>query len=74
MRKLVVLADWPDLPSSRTSSSSQNSLLPPHYGPGSILENKGTISGTYNVIDIIFTVQLGHNPAEDQHWHNPDRI
>jgi hypothetical protein len=61
MRKLVVLADWPDLPSVERLPPRKT----PHYGLGPILENEGTISGTYNVIDTIFTEQLGYNPAED---------
>ncbi|KAH7394801.1 hypothetical protein BKA66DRAFT_606463 [Pyrenochaeta sp. MPI-SDFR-AT-0127] len=38
---------------------------PPHYSLGPIFENEGTISGTYSVIDRVFTEQLGYNPADD---------
>jgi hypothetical protein len=61
MRKRVVLIDWPELPSIERIPPRKT----PHYGLGPILENEGTISGTYSVIDIIFTEQLKYNPAED---------
>lgn len=35
----------------------------PHFGLGPMLENEGTIQGTYQVIDKIFTKQLGFDPA-----------
>lgn len=37
----------------------------PHHGLGPILENEGTISGTYKVIDNLFTKQLGLDPAQE---------
>jgi hypothetical protein len=61
MRKRVALTDWPELPSVERLSPRRT----PHYGLGPILENEGTISGTYSVIDIVFTEQLGYNRAED---------
>jgi hypothetical protein len=61
MRKRVVLTDWPELPSVERLPPRKT----PHYGLGPILENEGTISGTYSVIDAVFTEQLGYNPAED---------
>jgi hypothetical protein len=61
MRKQVVLTDWPELPSIERLPPRKT----PHYGLGPILENEGTISGTYSVIDIVFTEQLGYNRAED---------
>jgi hypothetical protein len=61
MRKQVVLTDWPELPSIEHLPPRKT----PHYGLGPILENEGTISGTYSVIDIVFTEQLGYNRAED---------
>ena len=60
IRKGVTLTDWPELPSI-------NRLPPrktPHYGLGPILENEGTISGTYSVIDTIFSEQLRWNRPE----------
>jgi len=61
MRSQVILTDWPDLPSVERLPPRKT----PHYSLGPILENEGTISGTYSVIDIIFTEQLGYNPATD---------
>ena len=61
MRKQVVLTDWPELPSIERLPPRKT----PHYGLGPILENEGTISGTYSVIDTVFTEQLGYNRAED---------
>jgi len=61
MRSQVILTDWPDLPSVERLPPRKT----PHYSLGPILENEGTISGTYSVIDIIFTEQLGYNPAAD---------
>jgi len=61
MRKQVVLTDWPELPSIERLPSRKT----PHYGLGPILENEGTISSIYNIIDTIFTEQLGYNRTED---------
>ncbi len=61
MRKPVALTDWPELPSVERLPPRKT----PHYGLGPILENEGTISGTYSVIDKIFTEQLGYNRAKD---------
>ena len=61
MRKQVVLTDWLELPSIERLPPRKT----PHYSLGPILENKGTISGTYSVIDIVFTKQLGYNRVED---------
>ena len=61
MRKWVVLTDWPELPSVECLPPRKT----PHYGLGPILENEGTISGTYSIIDIVFTEQLGYNHAKD---------
>lgn len=36
----------------------------PHFGLGPILENEGTIQGTYQVIDTIFLRQLGLDSAD----------
>lgn len=60
-RKWVVLTDWPELPSVERLPPRKT----PHYGLGPILENEGTISGTYSVIDKVFAEQLGYNRAED---------
>jgi hypothetical protein len=61
MRKQVVLTDWLELPSIECLPPRKT----PHYGLGPILENEGTISGIYSVIDTVFTEQLGYNHAED---------
>ena len=61
MRKQVVLTDWLELPSIERLPPCKT----PYYGLSPILENEGTISGTYSVIDIVFTEQLGYNCAED---------
>jgi hypothetical protein len=37
----------------------------PHHGLGPILENEGTISGTYKIIDNLFTKQLGLDPGQE---------
>lgn len=39
----------------------------PNFELGPILENEGTISGTYQVIDKIFLQQLGLEPSRDFH-------
>lgn len=41
----------------------------PHFGLGPILENEGTIQGTYQVIDKIFTGQLRLDPAVNFNSH-----
>ena len=61
MRKRVVLTDWPELPSIKRLPPRKT----PHYGLGPIMENEGTISGTYSVVDNIFKTQLGYNRTED---------
>ena len=61
MRKQVVLTDWLELPLIERLPPCKT----PHYGLGPILENEGIISGTYSVIDIVFTKQLGYNRVED---------
>jgi hypothetical protein len=40
------------------------SRITPNFGLGPILENEGTIQGTYQVIDKIFLHQLGLDPAD----------
>lgn len=42
----------------------------PHFGLSPILENEGTIDGTFKVIDKVFSQQLGLDPEADFH----DRI
>ena len=61
MRSQVVLTDWPDLPLVEGLPPRKT----PHYSLGPILENEGIISGTYSVIDVIFTEQLGYNRTAD---------
>jgi hypothetical protein len=61
MRKRVVLTDWPELPLIERLPPRKT----PHYGLGPILENEGTISGTYSVIDTVFTEQLGYDREKD---------
>ena len=61
MRKQVVFTDWPELPLIERLPLRKT----PYYSLGPILENEGTISGTYSVIDIVFTKQLGYNYAKD---------
>ena len=61
MRKQVIFIDWPELPSIKCLPPCKT----PYYGLGPIIENEGTISGTYSVIDIVFTEKLGYNRAED---------
>ena len=51
MRKRVVLIDW--LKFLLIEYLPLYKIF--HYGLGPILENKGTISGTYSVINIVFT-------------------
>jgi hypothetical protein len=61
MRQRVVLPGWPELPTVER-------LLPrktPHFSTGPILENEGTISGTYSIIDAVFTELLGLNREKD---------
>lgn len=52
---------WPEFPMIK--------CLPPqvtsHHSLGPILENEGTIDGTYNVIDNIFKEQLGFSEIDD---------
>jgi len=55
------LVDWPKFP-------NVDCLLPQktvHYSLGPILENEGTIDGTYQVIDKVFTDQLGYNQSDN---------
>ncbi len=61
IRSQVILTDWPDLPSVERLSPRKT----PHHSLSPILENEGTISGTYNVIDEVFTQQLGYNHTTD---------
>jgi hypothetical protein len=61
IRNRVVLTDWVELPSIERLPLRKT----PHHSLGPILENEGTISGTYSVIDTVFTEQLGYNPVED---------
>jgi hypothetical protein len=61
MRQRVILTDWPELPSIERLPPRKT----PHYGLGPILENEGTISGTYSVIDTVFTEQLGYSREKD---------
>jgi hypothetical protein len=61
MRKQVVLTNWLELllierlPPCKT----------PYYSLSPILKNEGTISGTYSVINTVFTKQLRYNRAKD---------
>lgn len=67
-RKLEVkLVGWPEFPLVERLETRKT----PHFGLGPILENEGTIQGTYEVIDNIFQRQLGLNqPADfDQRLH-----
>ena len=57
----ITLTDWPEFPSVRRLNQRKT----PHYGLAPILENEGTISGTYNVIDAIFSVQLEYDREKD---------
>jgi hypothetical protein len=55
------LVDWPKFPHI-------DCLLPRktnHYNLGPILENEGTIDGTYKVIDKVFIEQLGYSQSDD---------
>jgi hypothetical protein len=61
MRRRTILTGWPELPTVERLPPRKT----PHYGLGPILENEGTISGTYSVIDTVFTEQLGYNPEKD---------
>jgi hypothetical protein len=61
MRKQVVLTDWPELPSVECLPPRKT----PHYSLGPILENEGTISSTYSIIDKVFTEQLDYDCAGD---------
>lgn len=56
----VTLTDCPELPSIERLPPRKT----PHYGLGPILENEGTINGTYSVIDKVFTEQLGYDRAD----------
>jgi len=51
------LPDWPEPPTVERLSPRHTS----HFALCPILENEGTIAGIYNVIDEIFTGQLGHD-------------
>lgn len=55
------LPDWPELPTIERLSPRKT----PHYALSPILENEGTIAGTYNVIDAIFTGQLKYDCEKD---------
>ncbi len=61
MKKRAFLTDWPELPSIERLPPRKT----PHYGLGPILENEGTISGTYSVINAIFSGQLGYDRSKD---------
>ncbi len=61
MRQRVLLTGWPELPTVERLPPRKT----PHYSLGPILENEGTISGTYSVIDAVFTEQLGYDPEKD---------
>ena len=52
---------WPELPTIDRLAPRRT----PHYGLGPILENEGTISGTYSVIDVVFMEQLGYDSKKD---------
>lgn len=60
-RKRIILANWPEIPSIERLPPRKT----PHYGLGPILENEGTINGTYSVIDKVFTEQLGYDRIDD---------
>jgi len=55
------LIGWPQFPHIECLSPQKTI----HYSLGPILENEGTIDGTYKVIDKVFTEQLGYNQSID---------
>ena len=57
----VTLIGWPEFPLVNRLTQRKT----PYYGLGPILENKGTISGIYNVINNIFLLQLKYNQEDD---------
>ena len=57
----VTLVDWPELPSVCLLAQQKT----PYYGLSPILENEGTISSIYNVINTIFSYQLEYNQEKD---------
>jgi len=61
MRKWAVLKDLAGASINQASPSPQDTSIQPWPYP----ENEGTISGTYSVIDTVFTEQLGYDHAED---------
>jgi hypothetical protein len=57
----VQLTNWPEIPTVERLSPRKT----PHHAFGPILENEGTISGTYGVIDAVFREQLGDDRERD---------
>jgi hypothetical protein len=55
------LDGWPQFPQVECLSPQKTI----HYNLGPILENEGTIDGTYEVINKVFTEQLGYDPSDD---------
>ena len=55
------LVEWPQFPRIECLSPRKTK----HYSLGPILANEGTVDGTYEVIDNIFTEQLAFDPSSD---------
>lgn len=55
------LVEWPQFPHIERLSPQKTI----HHSLGPILENEGTIDGTYQVIDKIFLEQFGYDPSGD---------